>query len=151
MASEENDALWNPRPQLEREAEHVEGTLDEAEPADSPEVAEDQAEEDAQDAPQDEPTTEGRSVLVEIGGGPGMSQAAAQTVARELVALGFELDEDDPPVPMGGREQPQTFVVRGVVADDRVLEALEHDPRVVRVWGDTPIAHFGAPRQLPAS
>jgi hypothetical protein len=145
MSSDENDALWDPRPRLPHEEEHVDGAPDEdiereAEPPVEP------TEMEAGDAA-DEPVegSEARSVLVELAGGTGMSPASAQTVARDLESLGFELDESDPPVPMGGGQEPMTFVVRGVVHDERTVEALEHDSRVVKVWGDTPIAPFGVP------
>ena len=36
----------------------------------------------------------------------------------------------------------RAYVVRGQVANETVVTALESDPRVVKVWRDTPVAPF---------
>ena len=81
-------------------------------------------------------------VMVELASGPGMSPVAALDVARRLDLEGFTLDEDFGATPLGGSSDEQTYVVRGHVAEEEVVTALEKDPRVVKVWRDTPVAPF---------
>lgn len=114
MPQNPNDAMWDPRPRLEPLPE-----------------------EESPAAPAD---TGG--VLVELASGPGMSPVAALEVARRLDLPGFTLDEDFGATPLGGSSEQQTFVVRGHVDGEEVVTALEKDPRVVKVWRDTPIAPF---------
>ena len=114
MPQNPNDALWDPRPRLVGEAERV----DEGGPADS------------------------GFVLVELAPGPGMSPVAALAVGRSLERPGFSLDEHFGATPLGDDPEHQTFVVRGRISDETVIRDLESDPRVVKVWRDTPIAPF---------
>lgn len=116
MPDAPNDALWDPRPRLEQEAEHG-GAGD--------------------DAPPDT-----GFLLVELAAGPGMSAVAAVALGRELERTGFTLDEEFGATPLGEAPGGQSFLVRGRLADETVVAALESDPRVVRVWRDTPVAPF---------
>ncbi len=114
MPQNPNDAMWDPRPRLERVPEG--------------------------ESPGAPPDTGG--VMVELASGPGMSPVAALDVARRLDLEGFTLDEDFGATPLGGSSDEQTYVVRGHVAEEEVVAALEKDPRVVKVWRDTPVAPF---------
>lgn len=114
MPQNPNDAMWDPRPRLE--------PLPEGE---SPGVPADTG-----------------SVMVELAAGPGMSPVAALDVARRLELPGFTLDEDFGATPLGDVPDQQTYIVRGHVADEAVVTALEEDSRVVKVWRDTPVAPF---------
>ena len=116
MLQNPNDALWDPRPRLARETEHVGG--------------------------QGGASPNPDSVLVELAGGPGMTSVAAVDVARSLEGRGFTLDQEYGAIPFGASAAQQTFVVRGRLSDDRVVPQLEQDPRVVKVWRDTPVAPF---------
>ena len=114
MPQNPNDAMWDPRPRLEPVPEG--------------------------ESPVAPPDTGG--VMVELASGPGMSPVAALDVARRLDLEGFTLDEEFAATPLGGSSEQQTYVVRGHVADEEVVAALEQDPRVVKVWRDTPVAPF---------
>jgi hypothetical protein len=131
MPQNANDAMWDPRPRLEREAEHVDG-------GDSPE----QRADNEPAAPPEGTGADNDAVLVELASAPGMSQVAALEVGRSLERPGFRLDEGFGATPLGGDPDSQTFVVRGHVSDDVVIRELESDPRVVKVWRDTKIAPF---------
>jgi hypothetical protein len=115
MPESSNDSLWDPRPRLEREAEHLGA---------------------AEDVPPDS-----GAVLVELAATPGMSPVAALDLGRQLERPGFTLDEEFGAVPLGDVPQ-QTFVVRGYVSGDTIVSELERDTRVVKVWRDTPVAPF---------
>ncbi len=113
MAPDGNDAIWDPRPRLEPVPES-----ESSRPVDA------------------------GSVLVELVAASGLSQVAALAVARGLDVAGFRLDEEYGATPLGeGTGQP-TYVVRGQVDGEEVVTALERDPRVARVWRDTPVAPF---------
>lgn len=114
MPQNPNDAMWDPRPRLEP-------------------VSEDES-------PGAPPDTGG--VMVELASGPGMSAVAAMDVARRLDVQGFTLDEEFGVTPLGEASAQPTYVVRGQVANKTVVTALESDPRVVKVWRDTPVAPF---------
>jgi hypothetical protein len=114
MPQNPNDAMWDPRPRLEP-------------------VSEDESPE----APAD---TGG--VMVELASGPGMSPVAALDVARRLGVEGFTLDEESGVTPMGAGSGNETYVVKGHVADEKVVTALEQDARVVKVWPDGTVAPF---------
>ena len=113
MPQNPNDAMWDPRPRLEPVPE-----------GESPEA----------------PVDTG-GVLVELASGPGVSPVAALDVARRLDLEGFTLDEEYGVTPLGDGPE-QTYIVRGQVADEAIVTALEKDPRVVKVWRDTPVAPF---------
>lgn len=113
MPQNPNDAMWDPRPRLE--------PLPEGE---SPEAPADTG-----------------GVMVELASGQGMSPVAALDVARRLGLEGFTLDEEYGVTPLGDGPE-QTYIVRGKVADEAIVTALEKDPRVVKVWRDTPVAPF---------
>lgn len=129
MPQNPNDAMWDPRPRLEREAEQVNG---------------------GEDVPVEKERREGAdrallggsgTVMVELESAPGMSPSAAMNVARGLERLGLTIDEEFGAVPMGEAGQ-ETFIVRAHVSDDAVVAELERESLVVKVWRDTPIAPF---------
>ena len=128
MPQNPNDAMWDPRPRLEREAEQVNG---------------------GEDVPVEKERREGAdrallggsgTVMVELESAPGMSPSAAMNVARGLVNFNRETDIIRA-VPMGEAGQ-ETFIVRAHVSDDAVVAELERESLVVKVWRDTPIAPF---------
>lgn len=89
------------------------------------------------------------SVLMEMRAEPGQSVVLGQSMAVGLSG-GLELDPEFAPVPMAGAgaeagglsAAPSTFILRGTVASEEDLQRLEADPRVLRVWKDTPIEPF---------
>lgn len=87
------------------------------------------------------------SVMLEMRSDPGMSPSLGAAMAPELAGGALRLDPEFVPVPMGGGGEgmaatPQTYVLRGTVADEDELRALEADPQVLHVWRDTPIEPF---------
>ena len=134
---EENESLWDPRPRLAREADRV-GADGEAEH----EAGEEQREPETDDPASSPGPSAAGSVLVELRAARGMSPASALDVARRLDKPGFDVDEEFGAMPLGGDSGERTYVVRGRVADDAVVSDLEGDPRVAKVWGDTPVAPF---------
>jgi hypothetical protein len=130
MGRNENDALWDPRPRLEREAEDVVGRIEDV-PGD-----EEKSPPGSQAAEASGPV----SVLVELetdGSAP-----AALDWARGLRERGIEMDEEFGAIPLGGQGQQLTFCVRVELPDRSDIEELEDDPLVVKVWGDPQIAPF---------
>jgi hypothetical protein len=128
MAQNKNDDLWDPRPRLRQEADHVNGGEDEASTHD----------------PNDPMVDDTGTVLVELAPSEGMSATSALQVAHDLQDSGFEVDDEFGAIPMGGGTDPQTFIVRGRARDQGVIERLTGDSRVSKVWRDTPIAPFEA-------
>jgi hypothetical protein len=132
MGREPNDELWDPRPRLRREAEHVVGRIE-----DEPE--QERADGEGATRPgQDHPL----SVIVELSPSPDLSASSALEWARGLRDRGIQVDEEFGAMPFGGRGQPETFCVRVDVPDRADIDELERDPRVLKVWGDTPVAPF---------
>jgi hypothetical protein len=129
MPENPNDAMWDPRPRLEREAEHVNGG------GDAP------AESEHREGVDRELVGESGTVMVELESAPGMSPSAAMTAARTLERPGLTIDEEFGAVPMGEAGH-ETFIVRAHVSDNALLLELERESRVVKVWRDTPIAPF---------
>lgn len=97
------------------------------------------------------------SVLVELRGGPGSSPSFAMSEASRMDVPGFHLDTGYPAVPLGGggAESPaggtETFLVRGAVDREDVLDALRQRPEVVNAHPDTVVEHFGPSDTLPGS
>jgi len=94
------------------------------------------------------------SVLVELRGGPGASQAHAMNIAEQIEEPGFKIDHAFQPVPLGEgggdfAAGTETYIVRGTVADEAEIEALRRRPDVVDVIPDTPIAPFAAMDPMP--
>jgi hypothetical protein len=85
------------------------------------------------------PASPPQAVLIEFQGGGGMSPVAVAAKARSLGDLGFTLDEEFEIVPMA---ETDTYVVRGTIAREDAIPTVEQRPDVVKVWRDTPIAHF---------
>ncbi len=93
------------------------------------------------------------SVLIEMRAAPGMAPTLGHRMAEGLGGGALRLDPEFAPVPLaapGVAEErmfaaPESYVLRGTVADEGELRALETDPQVLRVWKDTPIAPFAAP------
>jgi subtilisin family serine protease len=86
------------------------------------------------------------SVLMEMRADPGQSVSLGHGMAAGL-AGGLELDAEFSPVPMSGGGEglsgaPASFILRGTVANEDDLKRLEADPKVLRVWKDTPIEPF---------
>ncbi len=123
-----NDALWDPRPRLEREAGRVDETGTPAAPGRS--------------GPGGRDVPEPGAVLVELVPRPGMSAAAALETVRRLAPPGFALDEEFGAMPLTSGSGEQTFLVRGRVSGEAVVAELERDARVLKVWRDTPVAPF---------
>ena len=113
MTGASNDSMWDPRPRIG-----------------APEP----------DAAADVPPETG-SVLVELASSAGMSPVAALELGRQLQRPGFTIDEEYGAVPLGDASH-QTFVVRGQVSGDAIVQELERDTHVVKVWRDTPVAPF---------
>lgn len=93
------------------------------------------------------------SVLVEMRAQPGMSASIGLGTDLELAGGALRLDPEFVPVAMGVEtlgdgfsSAPQTFILRGTLASEDEFRKLEADPQVLRVWRDTPIAPFAAPR-----
>ncbi len=107
-----NDSVWDPRPRIVRPGE-----------------------------PRDDEITppETATVMVEVGGNSASSEVDALRVARTLESVGFEIDEEYGAVPM---ESGRSFVVRGRIRDEQVMDTLSARHEVVKVWRDTPIAPF---------
>jgi hypothetical protein len=130
MPQNANDAMWDPRPRLVREADHVNGGDSEGAPAEQ------------KTAETTTPTQDPDVVLVELASDVGMSPTAAVGIGRSLEALGFALDEEFGAIPLRNGPEDESFLVRGRVSDPAAIDALERDPRVVKVWRDTPVAPF---------
>ncbi|HZO50712.1 MAG TPA: hypothetical protein VFB26_11240 [Gaiellaceae bacterium] len=130
MPPNPNDALWDPRPRLEREAEHVDETGTPAAPG------------GRRTRPGGEQVPGPGAVLVELVPSAGMSAAAALDVGRRLARPGFALDEEFGAMPLTSESGEQTFLVRGRVSGEAVVAELEGDSRVLKVWRDTPVAPF---------
>jgi hypothetical protein len=131
MGRSENDALWDPRPRLQREEEHVVGRIEN--------VPEEEAA-DATAGRQAEDASGPLSVLVELESNG--SAPAALDWARGLQERGIEVDEEFGAIPLGSQGQSRTFCVRVELPDRSQIAELEEDPRVVKVWGDSQIAPF---------
>lgn len=92
------------------------------------------------------------SLLLEMRADQGMSPSLGMNALPELASGALTLDPEFVPVPMGGNpeaegfaSQPQTYILRGTVASQDQVRALESDPLVLRVWLDTKIAPFMHP------
>ena len=93
-------------------------------------------------------------VLVELRVPARAGAAEALQMAGDVRIQGFELDAAYDPVPVSGHADAgaspaaadeQVVIVRGTVQPDKRAE-LEAQPNVIKVWDDTPIAPFVAPR-----
>ena len=87
------------------------------------------------------------SVLVEVRHHPGGSGSFAMDLARNINSNGFAVDEEYEPISlvMTGDDmgpQDETYVLRGVVNDEKDIESLRARPDVEGVWYDSPIAPF---------
>ena len=99
------------------------------------------------------------SVLIELQGSPGAASTRLRGDDGAMNVPGLVLDEEFAPVPMtsgtqGLRGGPETYLVRGTVADEDEMAALQRRPDVAAVWLDTPIAPFetrAAARARPAT
>ncbi|MFN3273081.1 MAG: hypothetical protein ACK41U_00250 [Paracoccus sp. (in: a-proteobacteria)] len=92
------------------------------------------------------------SLILEMRADPGMSPSLGMNALPELASGALTLDPEFLPVAMAGdpevegfASQPRSYILRGTVASQDQLRALEADPLVLRVWPDTRIAPFMHP------
>ncbi|MFQ5528619.1 MAG: hypothetical protein ACE5GX_20485 [Thermoanaerobaculia bacterium] len=103
----------------------------------------------------DEPTSDQTPnlvrVMVELKVPEAEELTATLLEAPAFMATGFALDGDYDPIPMSPPPEMATAMeaahetlalVRGMIEESRIAE-LEADEKVVSVWRDTQIAHFG--------
>jgi hypothetical protein len=82
-----------------------------------------------------------RTVMVELVAPPVAAPLETLALGRNLP--GFAVDEDYPPVPMGGGPTgPGTVIVRGTVVDDEAIGTLSGRDDVVGVWDEGEVAPF---------
>jgi serine protease AprX len=95
---------------------------------------------------------ESQRVIVEMRVPMGTAIVSALSMASEVSVPGFQIDTSYNPIPLTpsssadaatAREVTagQVVIIRGTIVSDKFAE-LEAQPNVVKVWKDTPIAHF---------
>jgi serine protease AprX len=110
------------------------------------------------------------SVLLELAAAPGVSPVAAMGVTRSIDLTGFDADERFTPVPLtpvtpgpglrpgalglagmtvAAPPPPSTYIVRGRVDDESMLDELRHRPEVLGAYPDGPVAPFPDQRTDP--
>ena len=86
-------------------------------------------------------------VMVEIAPSANFDLNNIDALAKQMQELGFNLDPDLDPVPLGEQghgplRRPTSLILSGTVADSAALDALKHRADVLHVWSDTEIAPF---------